>query len=505
MCRVLGAEFIPYLPAVIQPLMQLASAKADIQLLDDEDEVARIESEEGWELVPLKGKFIGIKTSTLDDKNTAIELIAVYAQNLEAAFAPYVPKIMEEIALPGLAFFFHDPVRVASAKAIPPLLESTKKAHGDKSPELQDLWAKTVEKVLEVLTNEPTIETLADMYQCFYECVELMGKDCLNSNQLGTFITSAETVLQDYQSRVKARAEERAEDAPAKNTNGVLSGADDDEDEPSEDMLLAIEDDATLLSDMNKAFHAITKTHTTAFLPHWERLMSYYTSFANSPNSDSTQRQWALCIYDDVLEFCGPESARYQQVVLPALAAGVQDANAANRQAACYGVGVAAQKGGEPWSQFAAECLEPLFNVCAKSDARDEEQVFATENASAAITKILRFNSSKVPNPERIVEAWINAANTLPINNDEEAAPYAYMFVAELIEKGNPVVATQGVPARLFANVASALEGETIQGATAQRVAAATKTLLEQTGTDAAAILNSMTPEMQNVVQKWFS
>ena len=30
------------------PLMKLAQAKADIQLLDDEDGVAQIEQEEGW-------------------------------------------------------------------------------------------------------------------------------------------------------------------------------------------------------------------------------------------------------------------------------------------------------------------------------------------------------------------------------------------------------------------------------------------------------------------------
>ena len=90
---------------VMPPLTKLATAKADIQLLDDEENVAQIEQEEGWELVPLKGKYIGIKTSTLDDKFMAIELITVYAQNLEAGFAPYVLETMEKVALPGLAFF----------------------------------------------------------------------------------------------------------------------------------------------------------------------------------------------------------------------------------------------------------------------------------------------------------------------------------------------------------------------------------------------------------------
>ena len=98
MCRVLGQAFIPYLAGVMPPLMELASAKADIQLLDDEEQVARVEEEEGWDLVPLKGKMIGIRTSILEDKHMAIELIVVYAQQLEAAFEPYVREIMEKVA-----------------------------------------------------------------------------------------------------------------------------------------------------------------------------------------------------------------------------------------------------------------------------------------------------------------------------------------------------------------------------------------------------------------------
>ena len=87
MCRVLGSDFIPYLASVMPPLMALASAKADIQLLDDEKAIADMQREEGWELVPVKGKVIGIRTSILEDKHTAIELIVIYAQQLEAALS----------------------------------------------------------------------------------------------------------------------------------------------------------------------------------------------------------------------------------------------------------------------------------------------------------------------------------------------------------------------------------------------------------------------------------
>ena len=415
MCRVLGPDFIPYLPGVMPPLLTVAAAKADIQLLDDEEQIDQVEQDEGWELVPLKGKIIGIKTSALEDKNTAIELITIYAQILEAAFEPYVLQTMEKIAIPGLAFFFHDPVRVSSAKLIPQLLNSYRKAHGDQSPGYAEMWSKVAEKIIEVLSAEPTVDTLAEMYQCFYESVEVVGKNSLTQQHMQAFIDSAKSTLEDYQLRVKARLEDQA---------------DADEGEEDLDYEYAVEDDQNLLSDMNKAFHTIFKNQGATFLPSWQRLLPFYDAFITS--SDPTQRQWALCIMDDVLEFCGTEAWNYKDHILQPLAAGLQDENAANRQAAAYGVGVAAQKGGPAWSDFVAACIPSLFQVTQIPQSRTEENVFATENASASISKILYFNASKVQNPQEVVASWIE---TLPITFDEEAAPYAYTFLARLIEQ----------------------------------------------------------------------
>ncbi|KAL2864635.1 nuclear import receptor PSE1 [Aspergillus lucknowensis] len=483
MCRVLGQDFVPYLPGVMPPLLAVAAAKADIQLLDDEDQIDQVEQDEGWELVPLKGKIIGIKTSALEDKNTAIELITIYAQILEAAFEPYVPETMEKIAVPGLAFFFHDPVRVSSAKLIPQLLNSYKKAHGVQSAGFAGMWVKVAEKIIEVLSAEPTVDTLAEMYQCFYESIEVVGRNSLSGQHLQAFINSAKSTLEDYQLRVKARAKEKAE-------------ADDDEEE-NPDYEYAIEDDQNLLSDMNKAFHTIFKNQGTSFLSTWEQLMPFYDAFITS--QDPTQRQWALCIMDDVLEFCGPASWRYKDHIIQPLIAGLQDTNAANRQAAAYGVGVAASKGGEPWSDFVAACLPGLFQVTQFSQSRTEEHVFATENASASIAKILHYNSSKVPNAAEMAGNWIS---TLPITYDEEAAPYAYSFLAQLIDQQNPAVMSNAD--KVFGYIVQALEAETLQGQTAGRVANSAKKLVQATGLNADQILAGVNPDNQAAVRSYF-
>ena len=93
---------------------------------------------------------------------------------------------------------------------------------------------------------------------------------------------------------------------------------------------------------------------------------------------------------------------------------------------------VAAQKGGDAWAEYSAASLPIMFQVAQRSNARTEDHAFATENACASIAKVLHFNNSKVQNVSEVVTAWID---TLPVTNDEEAAPYAYSFLAELIDQ----------------------------------------------------------------------
>src|SRR5690606_17715385 len=230
------------------------------------------------------------------------------------------------------------------------------------------------------------------------------------------FILDTEKDIQEYQMRVQGRLEE------------AQTGEEDFEE--NDEMLFAIEDDQTLLSDMNKAFHIIFKHHGTSFLPFWERLLSYYQEFLRS--ADPTQRQWALCIIDDVIEFCGPESWKYQEYFLKPLLDGLRDDSAANRQAAAYGVGIAAKCGGPAYADFVAACVPTLFEVTKHPHAREEDHIYATENACATIAKILKYNNSRVQNPAALIAPWLK---TLPIISDEEAAPYAYAFLAELVQR----------------------------------------------------------------------
>lgn len=70
--------------------------------------------------------------------------------------------------------------------------------------------------------------------------------------------------------------------------------------------------------------------------------------------------------------------------------------------------------------------------------------------------------------------------------------------------RSNPAITPDRTPA-LFRSIALALEAETIQGQTANRVVEAAKRLIQATGVDANQLLNGLTPETQRNVRVWFS
>ncbi len=57
----------------------------------------------------------------------------------------------------------------------------------------------------------------------------------------------------------------------------------------------------------------------------------------------------------------------------------------------------------------------------------------------------------------------------------------------------------------VFVAIALALEAETLQGATAQRVAAAAKLLVHIAGIDVSRIVMTLTPEAQQTIRVYFA
>ncbi|CAN6614779.1 importin subunit beta-3 [Trichomonascus vanleenenianus] len=491
LCRIIGTDFLPYLSGVMPPLLASAKHRPDIKLLDDENQVEELNQQDGWEILPIQGKYVGIHTSLLDEKSNAIDLLSVYASELGADFYPYVKEIVVDVIVPGLNFFYHDGVRYAAAAAAPHLLSCAQKAvarqnGGDmerakQDPAVLELWVPILRAMLEVLPVDKMVEVLAGYYSNLYQCIEIIGRGALSASDMQSLVKSIEVNLTDYIERMASRNEDDDEYA---------------EDVEEEDAEAA---DEELLGEMSKVINVTFKFNKSEFLLPFQTLMPILQAFLTSSSDDC--RHWALCVIDDMIEYTGQDSFQFHEMFLSNMVDALVSGDASVRQAAAYGIGVAAQHGGAQYAQYTISALPTLFNLINVPEARSEDNVHATENASAAIAKILRTHGALVGDSlDQALTEWVK---TLPIIADDEAAPFPYLFLSNLIEKSHASVTSQ-VP-KVFESVAQALVHASISGKTAEHVVAATKQLL---GTvphnEAMALFQQLPAESQPVVQKWF-
>lgn len=452
LCRIIGEDFLPYLPAVLPPLMQAAKAAQDISLLE-EDEAEEFNNNEEWDVINISGKLIAVHTAALDEKASAMDLLRIYAMQLKGHFFPWVKEIVQEIALPALDFYLHDGVRGSAALALAALLKSTIYATSNNSVETLTIWAQICEKLVDALTNDPVPELLVAYYTAISDCLASLAPSALSPEQMLALAGAIKTNLTEIYERIKHR---ETEDDEYQEDVG-----DDDEDYTDEE----------LLDEIAKHIAAIFRNSKSGFLPEFlQSLLGLTSTFISDENTQI--KLCGLCIICEVLEHTGSDfdCSDYLRYITTDCLASPQ---ANIRQAAAYAVGIAAQHGGEKYTQICVETLPSLFKFATFPDARADENINATENCISAIPKICANYSAAVSDLDNVLSEWVKL---LPIVQDNEAAAYAYNFLADLIQ--NQHAAVMGQAPKVIESVLEAISHHAIFGLVAEKVVPGVRALL---------------------------
>ena len=236
-------------------------------------------------------------------------MLVCYAQELKGAFYPYVPPVLEELIIPGLKFYFHDGVRSASAKCLPHLVQSAKDANPHDLSAPNKIFRTIIDALLTRIAEEGSTDICCEFYEAFYEAIDVAGNNCLTTADMNTFVDVTASQLRDYGTRKTQRDEQLA--------------AGERDIEEDEDIQEAIEEDEILLSAISKSIHTIFKRHKTGFLPTWAKMIPYVE--AGLASGESSTRAWAICIIDDVIEYCNGDAINYVGNYLPTLATALTD------------------------------------------------------------------------------------------------------------------------------------------------------------------------------------
>nr|CAH8872708.1 unnamed protein product [Trichobilharzia regenti] len=421
-CKLLGRDFESYLPVVMPQVLRSACVKPEICILDN-DEADNVESDVDWQVVKLgEDRNYAIRTSGLEDKATACQMLVCYAREMKESFAPYCQQVLD-IMVPLLDFYFNDEVRSAAAECLPFLLSSMKA----KQPEVvASAWDCVHKSLIRAVTNEPERDVVADHLQALSNSIEAVGKTYITSDQLAEIRSLLDHLFHEHFEKSEERLAQRQNE---------------DYDEFEEERLLSEKDeDEYVLSKMCEVVHSVFVAFGVEALPFFQQLMVFCVKLLeqNRPWSDL---QWGICLWDDVIEFTGTQSWQFHQFFLPTFIQAIQHQQPDVRQAVVYGIGVAAINGGPEYNEILSNFVGPLIQLIEAEDSKSEENNLCTENAISAVTKIMKYRPECLPPAIGGIDALINRwLGWLPIWDDTVETEHVYGYLCDLLEANNPVV-----------------------------------------------------------------
>uniref|UniRef100_A0A1J3DTI8 Importin-5 n=1 Tax=Noccaea caerulescens TaxID=107243 RepID=A0A1J3DTI8_NOCCA len=421
LCKCLGQDFLPYMSVVMPPLLQSAQLKPDVTITsaDSEDE-AEDSDDESMETIILGDKRIGIKTSVLEEKATACNMLCCYADELKEGFFPWIDQVAPTL-VPLLKFYFHEEVRRAAVSAMPELMRSAKLAiekgtsQGRDLSYLKQLSDYIIPAMLEALHKEPDTEICVSMLEAINECLQISG-NLLDEGKIRSIVDEVKQVMTASSSRKRERGERaNAEDFDAE--EGELIKEENEQEEE-------------IFDQVGEILGTLVKTFKASFLPFFDELSSYLTPMWGKDKT-AEERRIAICIFDDVAEQCRDAAFKYYDTYLPFVLEACNDESPEVRQAAVYGLGVCAEFGGSVFKPLVGEALSRLNVVIQQPNARQSENAMAYDNAVSAVGKICQFHRDSI-NSSQVLPAWLNC---LPLSNDVIEAKVVHDQLCSMVER----------------------------------------------------------------------
>ncbi|CAN4094820.1 unnamed protein product [Withania somnifera] len=410
LCKCLGQDFLPYMSVVMPPLLQSAQLKPDVTISSaDSDNELDDSDDDSMETITLGDKRIGIKTSVLEEKATACNMLCCYADELNEGFYPWIDQVAPTL-VPLLKFYFHEEVRKAA-------ISEKGMAQGRNETYVKQLSDFIVPALVEAMHKEPDTEICASMLDSLNDCLKISGL-LLDEGQVRSIVDVIKQVITASSSRTSERAERaKAEDFDA---------------EESELLREENEQEEEVFDQVGEILGTLIKTFKAAFLPFFDELSSYLMPMWGKDKT-AEERRIAICIFDDVAEQCREAALKYYDTYLPFLLEACNDESPDVRQAAVYGLGVCAEYGGSAFKCLVGEALSRLNIVLRHPNAVLPENIMAYDNAVSALGKICIFHRDSIDSAQ-VIPSWLNC---LPIKGDLIEAKVVHDQLCSMVERSD--------------------------------------------------------------------
>eukprot|EP00736_Rhodelphis_marinus_P007337 Rmarinus@m.1215 len=451
MCRVMEGDFAPYMACVMPPLLEAASVKADVKIVtaDNEHEL------EGMEILRVGDMTFGVPCAPLEEKATACSMLACYIDLLkEGGIIPYLQQIVQ-VMVPLLDCKFNETIQSSAIQSMAGLLAAAKTAVQNGQivpPVFQEMWAFIYDKLFKTLLEEEEVEMQCELVECVSDCLEVCGEGSLDSTQLSKLGECFMSIMRTVKERKEARDKSKGDEYYDEEEEEVFLDEDRKDDE--------------LLDQIGNCLGTLLKAFKQQFLPVFDNFAPVFVGFLR--NGEPIHKRIALCVFDSLIEYLGAESQKYADGAIQAMLQYAGDDDEEVRQAAVYGIGVAAQHVPDRFKQYAQTALMRLNVVISHQEARSDSNEMATDNAISALGKICEFQAD-------VVEAgslWPTWLAYLPCKGDIIEARIVHAQLVTMVERNNTALLgpnNENLP-KIIAVFAEILETDLVDDETTTRI-----------------------------------
>lgn len=422
----LGTEFIPYLKYVVPPLIRIAENQDSLSITDAS--IVEGQAPEGWDILDVGDKRIQIHTSALEEKASAMNRLLCFALEMKDGYFEYV-EATSKLCVPLMEFHLHSGVRIAAIAMVPHLLNSAKLffakslfPNAEEGPRLlKELFTYLFVNLIETVKEETDVEVLIFGIEAIEKSLVAMGPNVLDVSSIKEILHLVCLIIAaSNQRRVTLSAHNP--DADADNSQTV-----------KEEMN---EEDA-VLTELAEIMGALIINHPNLFIEVFGEISPLIGQMIQK-DQPAALRQFALCVFDDLVEHTQERSLPFWEAFIPFMLDYATDPHPGVRQAACYGLGVCANHGGDAFRPICTKVFDILVAVITSPDSRTEENAGPTENSVSSIGKMLDFYPDIFGDKlEELFRVWIS---WLPLEFDEVEARACHKHLCSFITRNNPHV-----------------------------------------------------------------
>lgn len=420
-CKCIGEDFLPYMNAVMPPLLEILQLDHGVTVADANAMVEQLtDCHYDRETITVGNKRVVINMNRLEDKAIACDVLCCYLDELKEGFYPWLEKVLPVIAS-LITFPFHAVIRMAAVSAMPRLLFVGKSAidkglaPGHNATYIKELSDYVLSSLVKGLIEEQVTEVLIKILGSLEENIQLSWIP-LEADLVQDIVEGLKDVIIASMSRTKERLELRA--------------SEDFDEEELEQLKDEDAEEGAIFMQVGKCIGVMAKLQRSTFAPYFNELVPFLTPMLEKDRT-SEEKCVAICIFNDVAEHCGASAARYYGMFFPFLLEAAVDADADVRQAAAYGIGICAEHGDAQSELYIKEALRTLDPIISHQSAFQFENRMATDNAISALGKICEHRRDCI-SAAQVIPAWLHH---LPIRNDLKEAKVLHQLFFSMVER----------------------------------------------------------------------